>query len=57
MKTTRPTAKEVSDTLRRLETLRDELLAEGAHFRANTVTRTIDLIKRLAPSKNDGDGN
>lgn len=51
---TRPTAKQVSDTLRRLETLRAELLSEGAHFRANTVGLAIDLIKRLSPSKRDG---
>ncbi|RWM92875.1 MAG: hypothetical protein EOR84_18765 [Mesorhizobium sp.] len=49
-----PTATEISDTLRRLETLRAELFSEGAHFRANTINRTIDLIKRLSPSKRDG---
>lgn len=54
MKTARPTAKEISETLRKLLTLHEELLAEGAHFRANTVWLAIDLINRLSPSKRDG---
>jgi hypothetical protein len=56
MKSLRPKPSEVAETVRKLTSLRSQLVSEGAHFRAATVEAAIDLINRLAPAKGGGDG-